>query len=168
MSPEIYDGDAVAAELDMLVVIVLDGGNGVQILADKVAQYAVTSAVKDAHSAHAYKGGIINKVHYGLDCFITTHATHIDIGLEGQFSVVYVIMRLLAHIRGSADFLDFYGLGRFQTVGLDGCSNLAECDCYVILVDRYNLTYLCLTCQTDGVTDFKSALSGRYRYVERL
>ena len=48
----INDRDSMPAKLYMLIVVVLDGGNGVQVLAYKVAQYAVTGAVKDAHAAH--------------------------------------------------------------------------------------------------------------------
>ena len=158
----------MTAKLDVLVVVVLDGGDGVEVLADEVAQDSVAGAVEDADAAHSYERGIINEVHYGLDGLVTTHSADIDIGLEGQFAVVDVVVGLLAHVCGGAYLLNLYGLGGFQTVGLDRCGYLAECNGNVALVDRYHLTDLCLTGQTDGVTHLELALAGCYRYVEGL
>ena len=133
------------AKLNMLVVIVLDGGNGVEVLADEVTQDAVSGAMKDTDAAHSYKRSIIYKVHYGLDGLVTTHAADIDIGLESQFAVVDVVVGLLAHVCGGAYLLNLYGLGGFQTVCLDGGLYEAECNGYVVLVDRYYFTDLGLT-----------------------
>ena len=145
----------MTAKLDVLIVIVLDGRNGVQVLADQVAQYAVTGAVENAYAAHSYERGIINKVHYGLYSLVTTHTAHINIRFESQLAVVYVIMSLLAHICGGAYILHLNGLCGFQTVCLDRGGYLAECYRNVIFVDRYNLTDLCLTMKTHSVTNLE-------------
>ena len=143
----------MATELDMLVVVVLDGGNGVQILAYKVAQNAVTRAMKDAHTTHTNQCGIVNKVHNSLDCLVTPHAANVNIGLESQFAVVNIVVSLLAHICCGADILNLYGLSRLQTVCLDRCLDKAECNGNIALVDRYNLANLGLTGQADRVTN---------------
>ena len=158
MSPEVDNSDSVAAELDVLVVIILYGGNGVEVLADQVAQYSVSCAVEYADAAHSYEGGVINEVHYGLDGLVTAHSAYVDIGLEGQFAVVDVIVGLLAHICGCADLLNLDGLCRFQTVSLYYAGYLAESDRDIILVDRYYLTDLCLTVKADRVTDLECTL----------
>ena len=101
----------MTSELDVLVVVVTDGGYGVEVLADKVAQDAVAGAVQYADAAHADEGGIIYEVHYGLDGLVTTHSANIDIGLESQFAVIDVVVGLLAHVCGGADLLNLYGSG---------------------------------------------------------
>ena len=155
-------------KLDVLVVIFTDGWNGVQVLADKVAQNAVSGAVKDAHAAHANQGSIINKVHYGLYGLVTAHSTHIDIRLEGKLAVIDVIVGLLAHICGCAYLLDLYRLCGFQTVGLDGGLDETERNGYVILVDGNNVANLGLTGQTYGITDLEHTLARCCRNIERL
>ena len=150
--PQIYYCYSVPTELDVLVVVVLDGRNGVQILADKVAQYAVAGTVQDAYATHADERGIVDKVHNGLDSLIATHAANIDIRLESQFAVIDVIVSLLAHICGGAYILNLYRLSRLQTVSLDRCLDKSECNGNIIFVDRYNLADLGLTGQTDRVT----------------
>ena len=71
-------------KLNMLVMIVLDCGHSVEVLADQVAQYAVACAVQDAHAAHADERGVVNKVHNGLNGLVTTHAAHVNIRFEGH------------------------------------------------------------------------------------
>ena len=107
----INNRNTMTAKLDVLVVVVLDGGYGVEVLADKVAQYAVTSAVQDTHAAHANQRGVVNKVHHSLYSLVTAHAADIDIGLEGKLAVVDVVVCLLAYVCGGADILGLDGLG---------------------------------------------------------
>ena len=148
----------MTAKLDVLVVVILDGGYSVEVLAYQVAQDAVSGAVEDADAAHADERGIVNKVHYGLNGLVTAHSAHVNIGLEREFAVVDVFVSLLAHICGGTDLLNFYGLGGLKAVGLDYAGYLAECYGYVVLVDGYDFTDLGLTGQTDGVTHFELTL----------
>ena len=148
----------MTAKLDVLVVVVLDGGYGVEVLANQVSQDAVSGAVEDADAAHADERGVIYKVHYGLNGLVTAHSAHVDIGLESQFAVVDVIVGLLAHICGGTDLLNLYGLGGLQAVGLDCAGYLTESNRDIVLVYRYYFTDLGLTGQTDGVTHFELTL----------
>ena len=151
----------MATELDVLVVVVFDGRNGVQILAYEVAQYAVTRAMQDTHAAHSNQCGVINKVHYSLYSLVTAHATNINIRFESQFTVVDVIVGLLANVCGGAYILNLYRLGRLQTVSLDRSLNEPERNCYIVFVYSYDFTNLCLTSQTYRIAN----LIQTFRYL---
>ncbi len=142
-------------KLYVLVVIVLDCRNGMQVLAYEVAQYAVACAVQDTHSAHSNQCSVINKVHYGLNSLITTHTANIDIRLECQFAVVYVIVGLFAHVCCSADILHLNGFGVLQAAGLYRCCYLAESNGYVVFVYSNHFTDLGLARKTDCIANFE-------------
>ena len=98
-------------------MIILYGRYGMKVLAYKVTQNSVACTVQNAHAAHTDKCSVVNKVHDGLDSLITTHSAHVNIGLEGQLAVVYVVMSLLADICGNLRlFIPAVTLAMFQTV----------------------------------------------------
>lgn len=66
----------------MFVGKVAHSGNGFQILADKRAQDTRSCSVKDTHTRHADEDSIINEIGDGLQRFVATHATDINVLLE--------------------------------------------------------------------------------------
>ena len=166
--PKVYYGYSVSAKLNMLVVVILDGRNGVEVLTDQVTQYAVSRTVQDTNAAHTNECGVIDKVHHRLDGLVAAHATHVDIGLERQLAIEDVVMSLLAHVCSGTDILSLDRLGGLQAVGLDYGRNLTECHSYVILVYLDHFAHLSLTVQTYAVTDLERGTVLGNRYVKRL
>ena len=66
----------------MFVGKVAHSGNGFQILADKRAQDTRSGSVKDTLTLHADEDSIINEIGDGLQRFVATHATDINVLLE--------------------------------------------------------------------------------------
>lgn len=105
--------DAGATELDVLVVVVGDAGEGAEVLTDSEAEGAGAGAVEDADLGHGEEDGIVEEVHHGLEGFVGTHASDVDLLLE-------LLAALTHHIDGSlADGVGQMGIGRTGGFALD-------------------------------------------------
>lgn len=67
-----------------------------EILAYKCAKNTCSGSMQDTYTAYPDKYGIINEISYGLNGFVTSHASHIDILLEVQLLFVHAILRFTA------------------------------------------------------------------------
>lgn len=92
---KVYHGDACPAKLYVLVAIGTDIGDGMQVLANQLAQDAAARAVEDAHTRHAHENGIVDEVGDGIDSLIAAHAAHVQILAEIQLARVYRLARLV-------------------------------------------------------------------------
>ena len=66
----------------MLICIMGHIRDAAQILADELSEDTVALSMKDADTWHTYQDGIIYKILYSIQCFITTHASYIQILME--------------------------------------------------------------------------------------
>ena len=79
-------------------MLVSEVGNiryGGQILAYQLAQDTCTRAVKNAHPGYAHQNSIVDEISDGIDGFVASHASHIDILFEVQLLVVDHLYRLV-------------------------------------------------------------------------
>ena len=79
VSANIDHGDARSAELYVLIAAGDDGRIGAQVLADELSKDAAARSVKDAHTAHAHKDGVVDEIHHGIDGLVATHAAHVKV-----------------------------------------------------------------------------------------
>ncbi len=74
--------NACTAKLYMFIGIMRHIWDTAQILTDELAQNAISLSMKDSNSWHSYQDGIINEILNGIECFIATHTSYIQILVE--------------------------------------------------------------------------------------
>ena len=146
---EIDYGDAGSAKLHMLVSIVGDIGDGSEVLTDELAQDAVALAMEDAHALHTHEDGIVDEVLHGIERFVATHASHVEVlvevlavtvdGLLGE--VGYVVAAQVLHtfvgmgLGGFGGGGALWGVGTLQSVNPHTSAHVAKDDAGHLAVD---------------------------------
>lgn len=153
--------DACTTELNVFVAIVRNVGYGSQILAYQLAQNTRSCAVKDAYSRHANEDGVVDEIGNGIDGFVASHASHVEILTEVQLAVVDHVTRVFRYQSiGACDVaVALFGLrewgGRllcaFKTVGSHLRPHAAEDDYRLTAADALYLTNGGETLDADGV-----------------
>ena len=77
--------NAGTAELNMLIGIMRHIWNAAQVLPDELSENSVALAMKNSNSWHTYQDGIVNEILNGIQCFIATHTSYIQILVEVGF-----------------------------------------------------------------------------------
>ena len=146
---EIDYGDAGSAKLHMLVGIVGDIGDSSEVLTDELAQDAVALAMEDAHALHTHEDGIVDEVLHGIERFVATHASHVEVlvevlavtvdGLLGE--VGYVVAAQVLHtfvgmgLGGFGGGGALWGVGTLQSVNPHTSAHVAKDDAGHLAVD---------------------------------
>ena len=99
---EVDDGDAGAAEADVLVGKMGHTGDGREVLSDELAEDAVARAVEDADAVGADLDSVVDEVGHGLQGFVATHAAEVDVLVEMQALLMHRVGRLFAEEGGAA------------------------------------------------------------------
>ena len=74
--------------------------NGMQILADQLAQNARSRAVQDAHATQSNEDGIVDKMHHSIDGIVATHAADVQILMEILTAVFHRGTRHVRRLNG--------------------------------------------------------------------
>lgn len=86
-----YNGYAGAAKLDMLVAVGTYSRNGIEVLAEILPEGTGACAVEYSHRFCAETDRVVDVVSDGLDCFIDSHAPHVNLLLEIELAVALCI-----------------------------------------------------------------------------
>ena len=106
---QLHDSYACAAELNVLVVEGDDAGNGCEVLTDDLPQGSCACAVKDSNASNIDQQSIIDEVGDGLQGFVHSHASHINLLLEVKMLLPDAVLSLAANHYRLSRFL-FYGV----------------------------------------------------------
>ena len=99
----------------------------VEIIADELAQDACSGAVQDAHSASSHQYGIVDEVGDSLQCFLAAHASYVNVLLEVQVFVAYLVLCIAAYKGDDSLPLVLFGLlGTYQPLDIHGGLHHAE------------------------------------------
>ena len=82
------------------------GRLGSEILSDELSKDTVALSMKDADALHTHEHGIIDEIAYCLKRLVTTHATHVKVGMERLTMIVDGALRHLRHVVSLQSFLD--------------------------------------------------------------
>ena len=107
---QFHHGDSCAAELHVLVSGRLHTWVCVEIIADELAQDACSGAVQDAHLAGSHQYGIVDEVGDSLQSFLAAHASHVNVLLEVQVFVAYLVLCIAAYKGDDSLPLVLFGL----------------------------------------------------------
>lgn len=146
----------------MLICIMGHIRDAAQILADELSEDTVALSMKDADTWHTYQDGIIYKILYSIQCFITTHASYIQILMEVGLVGINGFSGFLADtVRGKV-FLAFLGLvhilycsrSMLQSVQTHFGSHTSEYGSSGITVDAFHFSDSCQSFDTNRITGF--------------
>lgn len=89
---EADDGDAGAAELDLLVGAGGDERVGAEVVADDLAEGAGAGSVEDAEVFDVEHDGFVDELGDALQGFVAAAAADVDVGFEGEALLAYVFV----------------------------------------------------------------------------
>ena len=104
------DGDARAAQLDVLILGRSHAGNGPEVFLNLFAQGAGALSMDDPHRTHAQHKGIIDVMHHDIQGVRDPFAAHVEFRFEIQFAlanggIVPAVNRLCDFLRGAFEFV---------------------------------------------------------------
>lgn len=107
----------------MLIGIMRYIWNAAQVLPDELSENSVALAMKNSNSWHTYQDGIVNEILNGIQCFIATHTSNIQILMEIGLVSINRLAGLLADTIEARFSLRSSVLSTFSAVAV-ACSSL--------------------------------------------
>ena len=93
---EFHNRNACAAELDVLVVIRDNSGDGVQVLANGLPKRSCTCAVQDTDARCVDQQSVVDEVGDSLQGFVGSHAPNVNLLLEVEVFLPDIVLSLAA------------------------------------------------------------------------
>ena len=93
---EFHNRNACAAELDMLVVVRDNSGDGVQVLANGLPKRSCTCAVQDTDARCVDQQSVVDEVGDSLQGFVGSHAPNVNLLLEVEVFLPDIVLSLAA------------------------------------------------------------------------
>ena len=160
---QIDDCDACATKLHVFVGEVRDVGDCGEVLADELAQNAVSLSVKDAHARHSHKDGVVDEIGDGIEGFVASHPSHVEVLMEVLPVGVDGLARLAADVvSGEAGvFLCWLAvIGQFQTLQAHLRAHTAKDDSCRFPLDAFYRSHGLQALDADGGADGDGWLLG--------
>ena len=101
----------------MLIGVVRHVRDAAHILTDELAQDAIALAMEDADTRHSHEDGIVDEVLHGIESFVATHTTYIEILMEIALVGIDGLAGLLADAVGGEALLALLGLVLLGALG---------------------------------------------------
>ena len=159
---KINNCDSCTAKLYMLICIMSHIRDAAQILADELSEDTVAFSMKNTDAWHTYQDGVIDKILYCIQCFITTHASYIQILMEVGLVGINSFSGFLTDTVGGKTFFAFLSLIHIlycsscmlQSVQAHLGSHASEYGSSSISVDAFHFSDSCQAFDTDSVAGF--------------
>lgn len=133
---QFYHSDASPTELYVFVTGVHDGGDGAEILTDELAEGSCASAVKDADAGHTNLCGVVDEMLDGIEGFVTTHPSYVDLLLEMEALLAHGVLRLASEESDACRRLLFLRwLRGYEAINTHRRSHLTKQDCGLLAID---------------------------------